>query len=478
MVGVDNLSINGLPVRSPVTAEHLMQRLLKSMPAATFEMETLTRLAGVQITNRIPTAAVECVHRPNLLLNADFVSRHCERDEHLFLLVMHELWHVILSHTALYPRVTLAQNIAFDAIINSGLARQFMGAEYRGFFDKLNPPDKFPHLLLRPPVGWPEAPVYPPDVGPPGTTRILRQLYPPQGRRFIRMPFYQEILNLIREDLRSRGMLMDGVPVLLGDHDPDREESGYTSELLKDAAEELKSKMPPIPGLTQPAGFGGRMSDWKIDKASSSREARQAFAWVLRKTLGNNSAYLRRRTRTPIEMMSGNGVLPNPYDRLQSARRAMGIQQTLWDQKTTRRVRVPEQIVRSFVYIDVSGSMGRVLPSLLHLLLPYVVQGYAEAFQFSTRVTPLSARNLRQNLVQTTGGTMISCVTQHLLEEQSKVRRVLILTDGRTGKAPNEHIDKLLQRSVSIHVVLPAESAYRRDLEALAHTITVLPRLQ
>ena len=79
-----------------------------------------------------------------MLVNPDFVAEHCVRDEHLFLLVMHELWHVLLGHTTLYARPTAAHNIAFDAIINAGLARQHPEAAYRGFFEALNPVDSFP----------------------------------------------------------------------------------------------------------------------------------------------------------------------------------------------------------------------------------------------------------------------------------------------------------------------------------------------
>src|SRR5688500_11739042 len=92
------------------SASQMMSRLMASMPAATCEMETFSRLAGIVATKEVPTAAMECKHRPRLLINPDFVEKHCKRDEHLFLLVMHELWHVMLAHTSLYPRVTQAQN--------------------------------------------------------------------------------------------------------------------------------------------------------------------------------------------------------------------------------------------------------------------------------------------------------------------------------------------------------------------------------
>ena len=86
---------------------------------------------------------------------------------------MHELWHVILAHTRLYPRPTGAHNIAFDAVINAGLAREFPGPEYRGFFEAVNPAETFPGLLLRPPEGWPQRPLYP-DAGPLGRSRCWR----------------------------------------------------------------------------------------------------------------------------------------------------------------------------------------------------------------------------------------------------------------------------------------------------------------
>ncbi|KAB2858888.1 MAG: hypothetical protein F9K46_11355, partial [Anaerolineae bacterium] len=197
----------------------LAARLVGCVPAATVEMETLCRMAGIKVSQQIPTAAVECIRRPRLLINPDFAAKYCQRDEHLFLLVMHELWHIILAHTRLYPRVTPAHNVAFDAIINAGLARQYYDKpEYRGFFEALNPSDKFPSVLLRPPVGWPNKPEYP-EVGPPGTRQILERLYPLGNSKQTSMPFYEEILQLLRQYAEQNGWVwVDGEPFLLGDH--------------------------------------------------------------------------------------------------------------------------------------------------------------------------------------------------------------------------------------------------------------------
>ncbi len=460
-------------------ASRMMSRLLGSMPAATFEMETFAKLAGI-VTNRdIPTAAVECTHRPRLLINPDFVAQYCRRDEHLFLLVMHELWHVILAHTSLYPRVTMAQNIAFDAIINAGLMRQFKKPAYRGFFERLNPPDKFPHLLLRPPVGWPDNPKYP-DVGPSGTVRVLRQLYPPPGLRRPTMPFYQEILDLIKQDMRERGLLVDGEPILLGDHDPQNQGGkAYENPYLREAMGRIVKKWPSKPGqYGRPPGMGGDLDDWQLDPYFTAEAPRRAFAHVLRQCLGPNMGQYRRKERLPIPGIAGKSVLPNAKDRLMSARKTLGLPPTLWARQGTIKARVPERRVKAHVYVDVSGSMSDILPYLLNLLTPYVASGKAEVFQFSTEVEHMPIQKLRKGIVRSTGGTQINAVMRHLLQDAVSARRALILTDGYTGKPHRDYVGQLQERNTAIHVVLPAESPYEDDLKGIARSVTVLPPLR
>lgn len=453
----------------------IMSKLLASMSAATLEMETLAKLAGIVASRKIPTAAMECKHRPRLLINPDFVAENCKRNEHVFLLVMHELWHVMMAHTSLYPRVTRAQNVAFDAIINAGLARRFHSPEYFGFFDALNPPDKFPHLLLRPPVGWPHNPIYPDDIGPEGTKRILQQLYPAQPYlNFSRqVTFYDEILNLIREDMRQRGIDPDGIPVLIGDHDSDDGEKIEVGGIIGGNIGDW-NLVPP--GFHIP-GSGGYMNTYNSDVWNASYDARRAFATLLRRAIGPESGQYRRRTRTSVVEMSGTGVLPNPRDRMIHARRLLGTVDTLWNQQSEVQVRQPKQRNRAFVYFDVSGSMGQMIPYLLGLLTPYVVNDHARLYQFSTVVESVPLNSLKDGLVVSTGGTSIRCVFDHLLKQSPTVHRALIVTDGYTGSPTPDHIAELSARNTKIHVVLPSESASQHDLANIATSMTILPPL-
>lgn len=458
-------------------AARLAARLVGCLPAATVEMETLCRLAGIKVSRSIPTAAVECVRRPRLLLNPDFAAKHCQRDEHLFLLVMHELWHIILAHTRLYPRSTLAHNIAFDAIINAGLSRQYDKPEYRGFFEALNPADKFPSALLRPPVGWPHKPEYP-DVGPPGTRQILERLYPPENSKQVSMPFYEEILKLLRQYAEENGWVwVDGEPFLLGDHDdPDAEGKVFVDPVLGETMRRIADKMPDGLG-SQGRGKGGPRADYQSDIAAATESTRRAFSQILRRCIGPRRGGHRRRQKSPVPTVAGTSVLPNPRDRLAPARNQLGMPATLWAQPGTVRARVPEVPSKAHVYLDVSGSMADVLPHLLGLVLPYVVSGQADMFQFSTIVEPLPFSRLQNGRLQTTGGTDINCVLEHALGATPLIHRALLLTDGATGMPWDELADRVREQNLRIYVVLPAEAAWEEDLRGIASFMAILPPL-
>jgi hypothetical protein len=459
-------------------SDALIERLLSCLPAATFEMETFCRLAGIKASRKIPTAAVEVGYRSNLLVNPDFVAKYCKRDEHLFLLVMHELWHIILAHTRLYPRATMAHNIAFDAIINAGLSRQFHAPEYRGFFDALNPANQFPGVLLRPPLGWPDNPIYP-DVGPPGTRKILEQLYPKNTRARVPAPLYEEILALIKEDIKQkieRGELI-ATPVLIGDHDSDDGQAGVLDDpLMGETMRRVAGSWPAPPFATRKRGDSAVFTDWQSAIGYATEEARRAFSRVLQRALGPRAGKQKRKARVLLPGMAGMSVMPNSRDRNMPARRQMGLQTLLYGQPGMVRARAPEHPARSHVYLDVSGSMQNLLPSLLGLLVPYALKGYTVVYQFSNKVEPMPTEQLKRGQVKSTMGTDINCVLRHILETKPYARKALIVTDGYTGKPHPEYTRAIRERGIRLYVVLPAETAHRDDLADVARSFTILPR--
>ena len=84
----------------------LEERILECFPSGSYALSALLRLMDIVESDKVPTAAVECRIQPRLLINPEFVSAHADTPEQLLMLVMHELHHVLLGHTTLFPTAT------------------------------------------------------------------------------------------------------------------------------------------------------------------------------------------------------------------------------------------------------------------------------------------------------------------------------------------------------------------------------------
>ncbi|MFW5709163.1 MAG: DUF2201 family putative metallopeptidase [Chloroflexota bacterium] len=445
----------------------ITRRLLASMPASRFEMDTVTRLAAIKVTREVPSAAVETSRNPRLLINPDFVTKFCQRDEHLFLLVMHELWHILLAHTRLTPHMTPAHNIAFDAIINAELMRVFRSPDFMGFFDRINPPDKFPHCLLRPPVGWPDKPEYS-DIGPPGTKELLKRLYPPGHFNRHSMPLYEEILRLLKK--AGINALTSDI-VLIGNH----ENAQFHDPVMREFFDEISERWPYIPG--QGNGWRRRNNRRQYSLADNREEVRRVFARIIRQILDESHTGERTRKHSPVKLMGTEGFIPNARDRTMHARQQIGSPQLLWKQEAEYLTRKFDRPDRAFVYLDVSGSMNFMISHLLDLLLPYVARRQALIYQFSTNVRPLPWEELKSGLLATTGGTDINCVFEHLLQVKPAPRRVLIITDGLVGKPSSMYSQQIVDQRMALHIVLPPRRTLDASLDAIMRRVIHLPAL-
>ena len=107
------------------TCRELAARIHNAFPVVQASFFRLLRLLDIEASDEVPTAAVTLGARSRLLINPAFVQERCQTDDELVMLVLHELHHVALGHTRLFPRLTPAQNWAFDCVINAQLCRLF-----------------------------------------------------------------------------------------------------------------------------------------------------------------------------------------------------------------------------------------------------------------------------------------------------------------------------------------------------------------
>ena len=104
------------------------------------------------------------------------------------------------------------------------------------------------------------------------------------------------------------------------------------------------------------------------------------------------------------------------------------------------------------VYVDVSGSMDGVLPHIYAALLPLRSYLSERIHLFSTEIADITPRQLSRGDIDTTCGTEIQCVTEHIIN--NRVCTALIITDGWVGIIPENDLGKFNKRKVRINTVM------------------------
>ena len=461
----------------------LRERVFNALPAASFQMDRLLQLLDVVESERSPTACIECSAQPRLHLNPHFVAEHCQQDEELFLLVLHELYHVVLGHTRLFPRITPLHNLVFDAVINAMICQQFPEPRYTQFFQRLNSWDSFPARLLRPPPGWPKAAKPLPANASKAERRAMQLLYGIDTNAVT----YLDVFNAVVKSLpQGAANALTGKAVLLGDHsgknfEGESDEEAVNDETLRQVFRRIVEGWPPPPKAIAGRDEGRSPQDFFLANDGTPQRVFQAALRRLLRRAGilNPSSACRtrawRRTVTERELMT---VLPQLRDRRAAAmERVLGAKPLFYQGFTrqARRVLTPQEVAHA--YLDISGSMTAVLPMLGAALDGPHRRGEARLYAFSTVVHPVNPRRpLAGQPLKNTGGTDINCVLNHLVALKSKVtpRRVLLITDGYTGIPQHELINELKRRCVSLFVGLVGTNV-SRELEPFAKHVEHLP---
>ena len=461
----------------------LRERIFNVLPAASFQMDRLLQLLDIVESDRSPTACVECTHQPRLHLNPQFIAECCPNDEDLFMLVMHELYHIILGHTRLFPRVTQLNNFIFDAVINSMLCQQFRDPIYTQFFQKLNPWDSFPGRLLAPPPGWPDNPASLPEGASKAEHRAVKLLYGENHESTTYLDVFNALTGCLSdEDLEN----LNTDVVLLGDHSGedlsgDDDEMAITNEIVRQVIRKVVEGWPPPPNPIVGRDDGLDPADYFLTSdASAAPEFLRALGQLLRRAgvLNPGDSRSPRSWKHISRSREVQTVLPQLRDRRVAAwKQITGNQPIFYQGILTHQQRrlAPQEVAHA--YLDVSGSMTELLPMLGRGLDQPHRKGLVCLFAFSTVVDAFSPkRPLAKQSVKNTFGTEINCVLNHLVNipARSCPKRVLIITDGYTGPPQHELINQLKERGIRFYIGLIGANV-SNELESIAHHIEHLP---
>ena len=423
----------------------LAERILDCFPSGNYALTALLRIVDVVESEKVPTAAVECRIQPLLLINPRFVERHAETPKKLLMLVMHELHHILLGHTRLFPCITQTQNFVFDSVINALISRMFPEREHTAFLTEFYSEKHFPECLLRPPTRWNGRNVLTlprgiRDLSKKGCRlvgEIYGALYSETGAT------YQEIYEALPKLVLEKAL--HSVP-LLGGHDEDGATAGdldHRSPVLFDIVRGIVEKWPQPPDPIKGRSFADIIDESRTDvkPVPSNRTILRA---LLRKVSNvSRGGRVRRNGSVPVPSQT-----PIPiFDRRSIVLQGLGVEPLLHSGQVSvrRRTTVGERV---HVYLDVSGSMDGLKGALYGAILDCKEFVDPTVHLFSTKVADVSLAEVRQGIVRSTYGTDITCVAKHL--DKHNIRRACIVTDGWVGSPAGHHLETLTRTKLAV----------------------------
>ncbi len=487
------MTLQTLPHQTPATS--IADQLLGAFPSGTYCLPALLSLAEIVETTRVATAAVECTLRPRFLINPEWVSHHADTPEKLVMLTMHELHHVVLGHTRLFPRATPLDNLVFDAVINSMLCQLFPERPYQALLTDIYSEYKFPECFLRPTNVWIAGVrvTTPPVLLQPEHKHLAplyERLYTPQGAT------YEELRQAFRGAISDEQFAQ---VQLLGDHTEENpssdQESGGSSCATdgKTAGELVALQIESSGEFSEVAGASsaGRLETRSPQLLQEVRRiveqwprpnnpihGRSLHDLLVSKTVchapRSNRGALNKLLRT-MSHHSGSGRVHNfqmdgvcvesPIPRLMRRSvvlNAIGAAPLLHQEHLNMKRMVPKG-QQVHVYLDVSGSMNDCIEALYGAILDNAQWVHNFVHLFSTRVVDVTLKQMRAGECSTTGGTCIECVAQHI--HKHKVRRAVIVTDGFVG-TPGV-VARAILKDVRLGVALTPGNSTCNDLEGL-----------
>lgn len=444
-----------------MTEQHFKAIVREVMDENPFAVRAVLKILDIEFTPAVKTLAVTCELKPRLLVNLDFVRSHCKNEAHIKALLCHEFLHILLRHTETVQPFTMARHIAFDAVINAIIHRLY-GEEFSSMMATYYAEEVGLKKLLRPMSaeeqnlhdgavwdafykGLLNAAV---DVVP-GLMTAWDALY--KGR--LNADDIEELFNMVMnqgsafgvKDIANTNERVD-VDDLLGNHsDMGRIDSDALRESLNQAMKEMNG----VGIWTRPQlrGAGANSYEALFNQKDESMQRWQRAALAIFKL--HLMPDPKSRVHQDVEQ---EYLIPalSPKDRraFLKAQWMPFIPEAVWVGSRTK----PKGTAQ--VYLDVSGSMNDEMPLIIALLSNLSSYIRRPFWAFSDKVSPAIIEK-GQLKTQTSGGTSMSCVIEHIAE--TRPAAAVIVTDGYI-----EPLDKSLviqTRSTRIHVVLTRDGS-------------------
>ena len=407
---------------TPQLFDALLQELVDENP---FAIRAALRILKVEFTQDIATLAVTCETQPRLLVNLSFLMTNAHTETQVKAVIIHEFLHVLLRHTEGRQPLTPARHLAFDAVINAIIHRQY-GEAYSSMMSSYYGESSGLQKLLRP-MNQDELEWFNKNnTIAPTWARAWNALY--DGRLIA-----DDIENLAETlaDYVLKGQsgkkvgpftLEKGsldISDLLGNHaDLGQEAEGELAKALDSALKQMNGHG--IWRSPHDRGIGGPLADtlFAADNAPMRRWEAKTLTVIKKYITPDRHSRVRGE-----ELWTYRIPILSPADRRAFLRAQWSpfLPESSWEGQRLKQSGTAQ------VYLDVSGSMNHAMPLIIGLLNRLGRHIRRPFWAFSNEVAPavIEKGNLKTS---TTGGTSMACVLEHVAKTRPDA--AIIITDG------------------------------------------------
>jgi predicted metal-dependent peptidase len=366
-------------------------------------------------TKDVQTLAISKVQ--TLYYNPEFLKANIKSEEHLFTVLMHEIFHPLFGHFNIQG--DQLSNIAQDAFINAALYHMFPFETDRCSLMKSLYNKNGIEGLLRPDSNL-------------DNTRyqtVYKMLYTSYNK-----VSSSEVMEILEQTLENQKINV----TLLGNH----------GESIEDGDNEIQNEIK--------AKVSEELSG-KIKKAGHNSSVIEALVEVLNIHLTLKNDVLRKfavkRTfdnfldKNEIKHISRSPFPLNP-SRTDLFMLMLGYDVIFYNNIITDCL--PEKSGKINIYLDVSGSVSSEIPQIVGLMRN-IKSKIEKIYLFSNACVEVGIEEVAKGNIATTYGTSFDCVAKSILEND--IKKALIFTDGY-AYLNHTYITSLKEKKVDLMVVL------------------------
>ena len=407
---------------TPQLFDALLQELVDENP---FAIRAALRILKVEFTEDIATLAVTCETQPRLLVNLSFLIANAHTETQVKAVIIHEFLHVLLRHTEGRQPLTPARHLAFDAVINAIIHRQY-GETYSSMMSSYYGESSGLQKLLRP-MNQDELEWFNKNnTIAPTWARAWNALY---AGRLIADDIENLAETLADYVLTGQSRKKVGpftlekgsldISDLLGNHaDLGQEAEGELAKALDSALKQMNGHG--IWRSPHDRGIGGPLADtlFAAENAPMRRWETKTLTVIKKYITPDRQSRARRE-----EPWTYRIPILSPADRRAFLRAQWSpfLPESSWEGHRLKLSGTAQ------VYLDVSGSMNHAMPLIIGLLNRLGRHIRRPFWAFSNEVAPavIEKGNLKTS---TTGGTSMACVLEHVAKTRPDA--AIIITDG------------------------------------------------